>query len=208
MRHESSGDALTRTILNIIREKKPNTVSQLVVLLRERIQITENQALCKIQELESQGKIKLDPHPLSQPTTITSILKTSQSSWYWITIAISLATVLVVYAIPENLQPWSYIRNAIGAIFTFLLPGYTFMKTLYPVNVPIKTSTEYLDTVERIGLSLGMSLALVSLVGLLLNYTPWGITLTPIVLTLFTLTLSFATVAVIRENRAKNKKQI
>jgi uncharacterized membrane protein len=46
----------------------------------------------------------------------------------------------------------------------------------------IKTSTENLDPIERIALSLGMSIALVPIVGLLLNYTPWGIRLTPIVL--------------------------
>jgi hypothetical protein len=53
---------------------------------------------------------------------------------------------------------------------------------------------------RSIFLGSGMSLTLVPIVGLLLNYTPLGIRLTPIVLSLLTLTTIFATVAVIREH--------
>jgi uncharacterized membrane protein len=49
-----------------------------------------------------------------------------------------------------------------------------------------------------------MSLALTPIVGLILNYTPWGIRLTPIVLSLLALTIVFATAAIIRGNQAKN----
>jgi uncharacterized membrane protein len=38
-------------------------------------------------------------------------------------------------------------------------------------------------------------------VGLLLNYTPWGIRLTPIVLSLLALTIVFSTAAMIREHQ-------
>jgi uncharacterized membrane protein len=48
-----------------------------------------------------------------------------------------------------------------------------------------------------------MSLALVPIVGLLLNYTPWGIRQTPIVLSLLTLTVIFATTGILREHQAK-----
>lgn len=80
-----------------------------------------------------------------------------------------------------------------------LLPGYTFIKALFLTHVPIKTSSENLDTIERVVLSIGMSLALVPIVGLLLNYTPWGIRLAPVTLSLLGLSVTFATVAMIRE---------
>ena len=119
--------------------------------------------------------------------------------WYWTTIAVAIATVIAVFVIPENAYPIGYIRYVLGSIFVLWLPGYTFIKALFPTKVPIKTSSESLDTIERVALSSGMSLALVPIVGLLLNYTPWGIRLTPIVLSLLSLTTIFATVAVIRE---------
>jgi uncharacterized membrane protein len=48
-----------------------------------------------------------------------------------------------------------------------------------------------------------MSLALTPIVGLILNYTPWGIRLTQITLSLLALTVVFATAAVLREHQAK-----
>jgi uncharacterized membrane protein len=99
------------------------------------------------------------------------------------------------------------MRYVLGTIFVLWLPGYTFIKALFPKEnqAQIKTTTN-LDTVERIALSIGLSLALVPLVGLLLNYTPWGIRLTPIVLSLLTLTTIFATVAVAREHQSRIRK--
>jgi len=59
-----------------------------------------------------------------------------------------------------------------------------------------------MDTVESVVLSFGMSLALVPLVGLILNYTPCGIRLTTITLSLLALTIIFATAAVLRKYQA------
>jgi uncharacterized membrane protein len=42
---------------------------------------------------------------------------------------------------------------------------------------------------------------------LILNYMPWGIRLTPIVLCLFALTLISATVAIAREHQTKKKHE-
>jgi len=45
------------------------------------------------------------------------------------------------------------------------------------------------------------------MIGLLLYYSPWGINLAPVVLSLFALTLISATAAILRENRIKKKMQ-
>jgi uncharacterized membrane protein len=95
----------------------------------------------------------------------------------------------------------------LGAVFVLWLPGYAFIKALFPEQLPVKTSDKDLDTIERIALSVGMSLALVPMVGLLLNYTPWGIRLTPIVLSLLALTTIFATAGVIRERQIRTLKK-
>jgi uncharacterized membrane protein len=112
--------------------------------------------------------------------------------------------VISVFAIAENTYPLVFIRYVLGGIFILWLPGYTFIKALFPTELPFKTSDRNLDIVERVVLSFGMSLALVPIVGLLLNYTPWGIRLTPITLNLTALTLTFATAAVIREYQLSN----
>jgi hypothetical protein len=201
--NNSKADELTKTIIQTINKRKPQNIKQLITLVKERLPLTEEKILDGILKLQSQGKIKLDNQPLPASPKLATYMKTNQALWYWTTIATATITVAIVFTVPEDFYPWSYLRNALGIIFVLWLPGYAFIKALFPVQVPIKTSTENLDTIERIALSLGMSIALVPIIGLLLNYTPWGIRLTPIVLSLLALTLVFATAAVIREQQIK-----
>ena len=75
------------------------------------------------------------------------------------------------------------LRIALGSVFVLFLPGYSLVEALYPRE-------EDLSPLERLALSIGLSLALVPLVGLLLNYSPWGIRLDPVVASLSSLTLA------------------
>jgi len=58
-----------------------------------------------------------------------------------------------------------------------------------------------LDAIERIALSFGLSIAITPLLGLALNYTPFGIRLTPILIVLSVFTISLAIGAYVRRNR-------
>ena len=69
-----------------------------------------------------------------------------------------------MFTIPETFYPTAYIRNVLGIIFVLFLPGFAFIKALFPTTVPLKTTSESLDDIERIALSFGMSLALVPIV--------------------------------------------
>ena len=52
-----------------------------------------------------------------------------------------------------------------------------------------------IDGIERLALSFGLSIAVVPLIGLALNYTPWGIRLDPIVISLVLFTLVMVAIA-------------
>jgi uncharacterized membrane protein len=73
------------------------------------------------------------------------------------------------------------LRIVLTIPVVLFIPGYSLIAALFPKEGDI-------DLLERIMLSIGLSIAVVSLVGLGLNFTPWGIRLEPIVLslTLFT----------------------
>jgi uncharacterized membrane protein len=73
------------------------------------------------------------------------------------------------------------------------LPGAALIELLYPRRRDLRIF-------ERLALSIGLSLALVPLVGLFLNYTPWGIRLIPITLSLMILTTVLALLAVSRKH--------
>jgi uncharacterized membrane protein len=101
-----------------------------------------------------------------------------------ITIAIfTLLLQLLIYGF--SFEP---ARIAFGLPFLLFFPGYVLVSALYPRR-------EQLKGVERVALGLGLSLALVPLLGLALNFTPWGIRLTPMVvmLSLWILTLLMVT---------------
>ncbi len=203
MSDDSNSSESLRVTIQIIRDNKPEDVRQLIVLLKNKLNFTEDQAMNTILNLKREGKIRLETQPISLSPAPTSLSKNKLPLWYWVSLVIAVATVLAVFAVPENLQPWIYLRNVLGLFFVLLLPGYTLIKLLFPVNVPFKMPSENLDTVERIAMSIVMSIAIVSLVGLLLSYTTYGIRFQPIVLTLFALTSIFATIAMIRENKMK-----
>jgi hypothetical protein len=203
LNNNPSVDELALTIIKIVNEGKPQTVKQLVTLVEEKLSLSEEKILDAILELQSQGKIRLNnPSQPASPKAET-YMRTGKALWYWVTIAIAALTVVTVFTIPEDTYPLSYLRNALGIIFVLWLPGYTCVKALFPVAVPVKTSSENMDSIERAALSLGMSLALTPIVGLILNYTPFGIRLAPITLSLLALTVVFATAGVLREFKAK-----
>ena len=128
-------------------------------------------------------------------THITISLKdylfSNSSYWYWLIIILSCLTSLFVILIGEEVIPLVYFRHVLGAIFIMILPGYCLIKILFPKSG--------IDNFERTALSIGMSIALVSLVALLLSFTPWGIRTIPITLTLLTITIVLATIAIIRD---------
>lgn len=207
MSNDSKEMEIVQTIIQVIKEKNPQTVKELASLVEERVLIPEQEIIQVILKMQSEGKIRLAKQiPLTSPNLV-AYLKTRQALWYWITITMAITTTIVVFTIPENFDPWVYIRYILGSVFVLWLPGYAFTKALFPVELPIKTSQKSLEIIELIALSLGMSLALVPMIGLLLNYTPWGIRLTPIVLSLLVLTIVFATVAIVREHQIRIKAE-
>ncbi len=98
-----------------------------------------------------------------------------------IIIGLSLALMLVISTF--DIQP---LRVVLGLPFVLFFPGYTLIAALFP-------GREDLDGIERVALSFGLSIAVVPLIGLILNYTPWGIRLYPVLLALsiFVLVMSY-----------------
>lgn len=196
-------DELTRAIPVIISERNPKNVAELVSLVKENYPFSEKMILESIHELEHQGKISLKNPASFSARSIIDYLKLRAAFWYWITMVIAVLSIIVIISVPENAIGLSYLRNALGVLFVLWLPGYALIKALFPVKVPLQTSSNELDVIERIVLSLGMSLALTPIIGLVLNYTPWGIRLIPISVSLLLLTSIFATIGLFREYKLK-----
>lgn len=113
----------------------------------------------------------------------------------------------------------SPIRIVVGLAFVLFVPGYAFIAALFPEAGEPPTATPSdedasatdstveedpsfrdrgIDGIERVALSFGLSIAIVPLVGLALNFTPFGIRLVPILFSLSAFTLGTAAVAAVR----------
>ena len=82
------------------------------------------------------------------------------------------------------------IRTLLGIPMVLFIPGYVLIAALFP-------NKDDLEGVERIALSFGLSIAVVPLLGLLLNFT-FGIRLVPILLSLCSYSIALTIIAVYR----------
>ena len=99
------------------------------------------------------------------------------------------------------------VRIIAGLVFVLFIPGYAFIAALFPEagsgpstdsETVSNPQADGIDGIERTALSFGLSIALVPLVGLVLNFTPWGIRLLPILVSLSGLTLVLTAIAAVR----------
>lgn len=188
-------------ILRIIENEKPESVAQLVKLAKQELPVPERELIRQIFQLQDEGRIALQNQMVQTKTALQPYLKTGSAYWYWATVLLAAITTVVTLTIPSDSFPFVYIRYVLGAVFVLYLPGYTFIRALFPRWQTTRHYEGELDYVVRLALSIGLSLALVPIIGLFLNYTSWGITLTPIVLSLLAVTTVFSTVAVAREHQ-------
>ena len=84
--------------------------------------------------------------------------------------------------------------NLLGILLVVFFPGYVLVAFFLPNNKQI-------DWIERIALSFGLSIAIVPLLGLLLNFTPWGIRFGSVVLTALVFTVGVGCAAYWRRMR-------
>lgn len=202
MSDNSTTDELIQKILGIITENRPQSVKQLMAILSEDRNIDEKEILEIVFRLQAERKIKLGEQTL-ESMNFNSYLRTGGAIWYWVVLAAEVIIATMIFTIPENLYPWIYIRNVLGLVFVLFLPGYVFIKTLFPDNITNKESTGDFEKIERLAFSFGVSLTIIPLIGLLSYYSPWGLDLTVIVLILLVFISVFATTAIIREHKAK-----
>jgi uncharacterized membrane protein len=82
----------------------------------------------------------------------------------------------------------------LGLIFALFSPGYSLVAAIF-------TKRHDLDIVRRLALSFGLSIAVVPLVGVFLNYTPWGIGLYTVLISLLVFIIAASAVACYRRRR-------
>ena len=139
----------------------------------------------------------------------------AQSVNYWVDLALVglLALVAVVLAtLSVATGPLAVLRVPLGFLLVFFLPGYAIMAALYPV------AGEYApwpaggrghaaserggpSVLERLVLSVGLSVSVVPLVSLCWNFSPWGIALPQVLGSVGVIVVVASIVAAVRRRR-------
>ena len=89
----------------------------------------------------------------------------------WIGIGTTLLLLSIIF---NQIYIFTPLRIFLSVLFVFFLPGYSLVCALFPVPKELKN-------LERIGLSLGLSVAIVPLLALILDAHPSGLALWPII---------------------------
>jgi uncharacterized membrane protein len=100
-----------------------------------------------------------------------------------------IATTLLAIFLPVVSE--SPLRVVFALPLLLFIPGYCLIAALFPRESDI-------DLIERFALSFGLSIAVVPLIGLGLNFTPWGIHLEPILVSICIFTMAMILIAHLR----------
>jgi len=110
---------------------------------------------------------------------------------FYINIFSLVLAAIIIWGEGEGLH---FLRIILGLPVVLFFPGYTLIAALFPKK-------KDLGGIERVALSFGLSIAVVPLIGLALNYTPWGIRQIPILLSLLVFIAAMSAIALYRRRR-------
>lgn len=115
-------------------------------------------------------------------------------------IVVSVWLILAVASIYVPFVNETFIRIILTVPVILFIPGYVLIAALFPEKTSI-------DGIERFALSVGLSIAVVPLIVLVLNYTPFGIRLDPIVISLVIYTVIMMIITLYRRARLSDDEK-
>ena len=174
----------------ILKRSSTETIAlqRLVRELSRELTCQPDKVISEIIKLQAQKKILIrEPTPYK---TLRQYLLSPLSLWFWEPV---IVTVLSLALLITSAGLGLYFRFVFGGILVLFLPGYSLVGLLYSKRVE-------LDYLSRIAVSFVMSLAIAILVGLVLGYTPFGITSIAVGLSLGGLTIALLFLTVLRKH--------
>ena len=177
-----------------IENKHWKDVYELAVLNQQQVDATAEEMMNKIKTLQERRIIRLEGSKKTMPTRFRDYLFSSWCLWFWITLVLVGSTIMFVCVLPRNETALLIARYLLSFIFLTFLPGYCLTEALFPLR-------SSLDEIERFTFSVGLSLATTMLTGLLLSFTPFGISLVSVVTALSFIILLFASIALTRKHK-------
>ena len=103
-------------------------------------------------------------------------------------IGYTLLSVVFILVPPLNETP---LRVILGIPLLLFVPGYVFISALFPEK-------KEFDSIERIALSIGMSICIAIFTGFFLTFTPFGVRLSSVLFSLTSITFLLTAIGGVR----------
>ncbi len=164
-----------RMVIDAIHKQRCRKIGDVVKTLQKYDRtVTFEEVRDAIYQLKKEEEIEVFESN-TEVSFLNYIKNISESFPFWLTVLISSIMLITIYLLPQTLTSF---RIVVGGILVFLIPGYASIQLLFPAKD--------MEITQQVVLSVGLSLAIVPLIGLLLNYSPWGLRLEPVMVSLST----------------------
>lgn len=169
-------NTLDKIILQTIKKEEPENVKALAEAVCEKSSTFSKATVIKsVKKLELEGKVSLVDDPVPKKGRGLAIV-----------VILTIITNILVFAVSEQ-SVFFPLRLVVGYLFCFFVPGYSTINLLF--------SRKELSAVEKLILSIAMSLAIIPLVGMFVNFATGSLALPYILFSLSTLVLALAVAA-------------
>ena len=183
--------SLKKMIANAVTSGHPETVGQLAKIITADAAIDESDFITALKEMVSEGALDLRPPSYEVESVLDYLFNPTLSGWLWVSVGTVALAMFAVTSVPD-LFPVNVVRWVLGSILVLYLPGFSLLELLFPTGKQI-------DSLERFALSIGVSLAVIPLIGLVLNFTQWGIRFASVTVALGTFTIGVLAAAAARK---------
>jgi hypothetical protein len=189
-------ELVEKMVLDMMNRKTCRKVGDVVANLHKVDRsISADEIHDAVRNLERQGTVNL-----SEEKMPSSFVKSLSDPWtnlpLWAAVLGSILMIVSLYLLPQE-GPWLGVRGVIGAVFLFAVPGYALAGLLVRQDKP--------HAVELIAVSIGLSLGIVALVGIVLGYSEIGVRMEPVIASMSAFSIAVAILASYRNYSLRHR---
>jgi hypothetical protein len=193
------GELIERMVLDIINKNRISKLGEVVAGLQKLDKFLSTEEIHDAaRRLERKGEVSLSKERVGH-SFVRNLADLSSNAPFWISIIACAATILLTVALPQE-EPATGVKRIFAAAFLFLIPGYATTNALIARN--------RLSFVERIAISLGLSLGAIVLIGMVLSYGIAGIRLEPVVISVASYVVAMAFAGAYRDFRGRQSARL
>ena len=184
------GELIEKMVLDIMHRQSLTKMADVVSNLQKFDKfLTTHEIHDAARRLERRGEINLSEENIT-PSFFRNLADFEANSHFWIAIFACSAMLVTAFLLPAD-ESSIALKRVSSAVFLVAVPGYVMTNAFIARN--------RLSYVERIAVSIGLSLATVALVGMTLAYGISGIRLEPITGSLAVVIIALAFVGAYRD---------